>query len=214
MESGRLTGEGKGAELNSHRGYLMKKKNRAVFLDRDGTICQEVGYLDSIDRFCLIPRSGAAIKLLNEQGFRTVVVTNQSGVARGYFSESRVQEIHAELFRQLRNEGAFLDAVYFCPHHPTEGKPPFLQICDCRKPAPGLLLRAAEDLGLDLTKSYTVGDCFADLECGRRVGAKGVLVLTGYGKEELGYQTENPASFVANDLYEAVQWIITQTDTV
>jgi D-glycero-D-manno-heptose 1,7-bisphosphate phosphatase len=186
------------------------KLHRAVFMDRDGTICEEVGYLDSIERFRLIPRSGAAIRLLNHRGFKAVVVTNQSGVARGYFSEVRLQELHAELSRQLREEGAFLDGIYYCPHHPTEGQEPYRKICDCRKPAAGLLMKAAEDLDLDLTLSYAVGDRLADLECGYRAGAKGVLVLTGYGKEELASQKEKwetQPSFIAGDLYEAVRWI-------
>jgi D-glycero-D-manno-heptose 1,7-bisphosphate phosphatase len=183
----------------------------AVFMDRDGTICEEVGYLDSIERFRLIPRSGPAIRLFNDQGFKAVVVTNQSGVGRGYFSEVRLQELHAELSRQLREEGAFLDGIYYCPHHPTEGQEPYRKICDCRKPAAGLLMKAAGDLGLDLALSYAVGDRIADLECGQRVGAKGVLVLSGYGKEELESQKERwgtPPSFIAADLYEAVRWII------
>jgi D-glycero-D-manno-heptose 1,7-bisphosphate phosphatase len=189
----------------------MTKGHVAVFMDRDGTICEEVGYLDSVERFLLLPRSGAAIKLLNDRGFKAVVVTNQSGVARGYFSEARLQELHAELFRQLGQEGAFLDGIYYCPHHPSEGEEPYRKICECRKPAPGLLRKAAEDLDLDLTLSYTVGDRLADLECGQRVGAKGVLVLSGYGKEELQFQKEKwgfQPSFIAGDLYEAVRWII------
>lgn len=187
------------------------KLHAAVFMDRDGTICEEVGYLDSVERFRLIRRSGAAIRLLNHWGFKAVVVTNQSGVARGLFSEVCLQELHAELSRQLRAEGAFLDGIYYCPHHPTEGQEPYRKICDCRKPAAGLLKKAAEDLELDLTRSYAVGDRFADLECGHRAGAKGVLVLTGYGKEELASEKEKwetPPSFIAGDLYEAVRWII------
>ena len=183
----------------------------AVFMDRDGTICEEVGYLDSVERFRLIPGSGAAIRLLNQRGFKAVVVTNQSGGARGFFSEVRLQELHAELSRQLREEGAFLDGIYYCPHHPTEGQGPYRKICDCRKPAAGLIVKAAGDLRLDLALSYAVGDRIADLECGQRVGTKGVLVLTGYGKEELASQKEKgetrPA-FIAGDLYEAVRWII------
>jgi D,D-heptose 1,7-bisphosphate phosphatase len=186
------------------------KLHAAVFMDRDGTICEEVGYLDSVERFRLIPRSGAAIRLLNQQGFKAVVVTNQSGVARGFISEARLQELHAELSRRLREEGAFLDGIYYCPHHPTEGEEPYRRICDCRKPAAGLLMKAAEDLDLDLTLSYAVGDRLADLECGYRAGAKGVLVLTGYGKEELASpkeKWETQPSFIAGDLYEAVRWI-------
>ena len=189
----------------------MKEGCLAVLMDRDGTICQEVGYLDSIERFRLIPRSAAAIKLLNNRGLKTVVITNQSGVARGFFSEARVAELHTELSRQLQKEGAFLDGIYYCPHHPSEGYEPYRRICDCRKPASGLLMRAAQDLRLDLSLSYIIGDRFLDLECGERVGAKGVLVLTGYGKEELATYEESRGkqpSFIAEDLYEAVKWIL------
>lgn len=188
----------------------------AVFMDRDGTICEEVGYLDSVERFRLLPGSAAAIKLLNDRGLKAVVVTNQSGVARGYFPESRLKELHDELCRQLRRGAeAFLDGIYYCPHHPSEGEAAYRRICDCRKPAAGLLLKAAEDLGLDLTASYMVGDRLEDLECGYRVGARGILVLTGYGKEELESQKaklETQPSFVAGDLYEAVKWIIANVE--
>lgn len=188
-----------------------RQENIAVFLDRDGTICEEVGYLSSPGQIRLIPGAGEAIRLLNENGIKTVVVTNQSGIARGFFSEERLGEIHRELCRQIRAEGAFLDAIYFCPHHPTEGKGPYLRPCDCRKPASGLILRAAAELDLDLRRSYCVGDRRADLECGMRVGARGVLVLTGYGKEESSFVGDDPGrrpSSVAADLREAVQWIL------
>ena len=188
-----------------------RQENIAVFLDRDGTICEEVGYLNAPEQIRLIPGAGEAIRQLNERGIKAVVVTNQSGVARGFFSEERLGEIHRELSRQIRAEGAFLDAIYFCPHHPTEGKGPRRRPCDCRKPASGLILRAASELGIDLKRSYCVGDRQADLECGMRVGAKGVLVLTGYGKEENSLIGDDPGrrpSSVAAGLREAVQWIL------
>ncbi|HEX9973234.1 MAG TPA: HAD family hydrolase, partial [bacterium] len=131
----------------------VSKKHKAVFLDRDGTICEEVGYLDSIERLRLLPRSAAAIRLLNDRRFKIVVVTNQSGVARGFFHEERLEEIHAELCRKLRDEGAYLDGIYYCPHHPSVGNGPYVQVCDCRKPASGLLQRAARELELDLSAS-------------------------------------------------------------
>jgi len=186
------------------------ERHRAVFMDRDGTICEEVGFLDSIERLRLIPRSGAAIKLLNDRGFKAVVVTNQSGVAKGFFPESLLQELHEELARQLRQEGGHLDGIYYCPHHPSEGSEPYLRVCDCRKPASGLLLRAAADLRLDLPASYVIGDHYSDVECGRRVGAKGILVLTGHGCGALT-QKENwvaPPDYIATDLYGAVEWVI------
>ncbi len=121
------------------------KKNRVVFLDRDGTICEEVGYLDDVERMKLIPHSGRAVRLLNQRGFRVVVITNQAGVAKGFFPESILKDLHAEMERQLREEGAHLDGIYYCPHHPTDGVGPYLRTCNCRKPATGLLERAAAD---------------------------------------------------------------------
>jgi D-glycero-D-manno-heptose 1,7-bisphosphate phosphatase len=188
------------------------KKARAVFLDRDGTICEEVGYLDSVERLCLIPGAAQGIKLLNERNFKVVVVTNQSGIARGYFSEARLQELHEELSRLLGKEGASLDAVYYCPHHPTEGKPPYLQVCGCRKPAPGLILKAAEELKIDLKNSFVVGDKMADIACGRESGVKGVLVLTGYGNGELASAADLRPSYVAPDLCRAAEWIVSQAE--
>jgi D-glycero-D-manno-heptose 1,7-bisphosphate phosphatase len=190
------------------------KKNRAVFLDRDGTICEEVGYIDSIERLHLIPRSAAAIKLLNERGFRVVMVTNQSGVARGFFPEAFLEELHAELRRRLREEGAYLDGIYYCPHHPVEGKAPYLQVCDCRKPASGLLHHAAHDFNLDLSASYVIGDHFSDVECAQGVGARGILLLTGHGQDALAQKERwsKPPAFVASDLFEAVNWILSHRE--
>ena len=184
--------------------------HRAVFLDRDGTICEEVGYLDSVEQLRLIPGSAAAIRLLNERGLKAVVVTNQSGVARGFFSELRLQEVHEELERLLRLEGAYLDGIYYCPHHPSDGNEPYIGVCDCRKPASGLLLRAAADLGLDLGASYVIGDHHSDVECAQRAGAIGILVLTGHGENSRA-ETESwpsPPAYIAPDLYAAVQWVI------
>jgi D-glycero-D-manno-heptose 1,7-bisphosphate phosphatase len=189
---------------------MERNKNISVFLDRDGTICEEVGYLRSPDQVRLLPGAAEAIRLANGRGIKTVVITNQSGVARGLFTEDQLQEIHRELARQLQNEGAFLDRIYFCPHHPSEGEDPYRRACDCRKPASGMVLRAASEMGIDLERSYCVGDRHADLECGMRVGTKGVLVLTGYGKEEWtsGVRTQGwRPSFVAAGLREAMEWI-------
>ena len=188
-------------------------RHRAVFLDRDGTICEEVGYIDSIARLQLIPRSAAAIKLLNDRGFKVVVVTNQSGVARDFFPEEFLEELHAELRRQLREEGAHLDGIYYCPHHPDEGKAPYLRVCDCRKPASGLLLQAARDLSLDLSTAYMIGDHFSDVECAQGIGAQGILLLTGHGLEALRQKEKwtRPPALIASDLFEAVNWILSNS---
>lgn len=187
-------------------------KYRAVFLDRDGTICAEVGYINSIEQMRLLPRSARAIHFLNQHGFKVVVVTNQSGVARGLIPEPHLVDIHAEMIRQLKEEGAFLDGIYYCPHHPEEGNPPYLQECRCRKPATGLLEQAALDLNLDLSLSYMIGDHYSDIECGKRIGAKTILLLTGHGRQALDRQEEWPSrpDHIAADLYDAVLWILQQ----
>lgn len=187
--------------------------HRAVFLDRDGTINEEVGYVNHLDRFRLLPGAARGIRLLNEHGFKTVVVTNQSGVARGYFPESLVQEVHQKMVDLLKGEGAYLDGIYYCPHHPHEGEPPYRQRCRCRKPATGLIEEAVRKLGIDLRGSYVVGDRGMDLEFAQAAGLEGVLVLTGYGKGEWEYLRDRwkvKPAHVAVDLYDAARWIIGQ----
>jgi D-glycero-D-manno-heptose 1,7-bisphosphate phosphatase len=140
-----------------------------------------------------------------------VVVTNQAGIARGYFSEDVLHEVNAALTAALRREGARLDGLYVCTHHPTEGEPPFRAACECRKPRPGLLHRAAAELGLDLARSTMVGDKPSDLVPGRTVGAAAVLVLTGYGLGEWEYRRkafETEPDHVAGDLLDAVDWAL------
>jgi D-glycero-D-manno-heptose 1,7-bisphosphate phosphatase len=155
----------------------------AVFLDRDGTINEEVGYLDRLEKLRLVPGAAEAIRLINGSGMKAVVVTNQSGVARGYFTEAFVDEVHTHLREMLREEGASLDGFYFCPHHPTEGRGVYLRHCNCRKPSPGLLLQAIEELSLEPECSYMIGDTVKDIEAASRIGARGILVRTGYGAE-------------------------------
>lgn len=192
------------------------KKNTAVFLDRDGVINEEVGYLDSLDKLKVIPSAYEAIKSINESGMKTVVITNQAGVAKGLFTEEFVRKTNDCLQTMLSQRGAYIDNFYYCPHHPTEGEEPYRQICDCRKPAPGMLLRAAQDLNIDLKKSYFVGDRFRDMEAAKKAAVKGVLVKTGYGSELLqdgGPDMATPESkpdFIAADILEAVRWILDQ----
>ena len=178
----------------------------AVFLDRDGTINEEMGYINHLSRFKLLPQAVPAIRRLNEAGVKVVVVTNQSGAARGYFPASLVDEVHALLKKILATGGAHLDGIYACLHHPDEG-------CVCRKPRPTLMEQAARDLNLDLARSYLVGDRYKDIETAANAGAKGVLVLTGYGRGEYHYlrdtQPVQPVH-VAPDLAEAVEWILVE----
>ncbi len=183
---------------------------RAVFIDRDGTISEEVGYINHLSRFRLFPYSAAALKQLHEDGFLAIVITNQAGVARGYFSEEMVQAIHKRMSEELEASGATLDAIYYCAHHPSVGQPPFRLDCDCRKPKPGLLLRAARDLDIDLANSWMVGDRYSDIELAANAGVKSVLVLSGYGRGEWEHQRDNWAiqpNLVAEDLLEAVSLI-------
>lgn len=187
--------------------------SKAVFLDRDGTINEEMGYINHLDRFVLLPYVGQAIRLLNQHGFKVVVITNQSGVARGYFPESLVHQIHQKMKDLLSKDGAYLDGIYFCPHHPDAGDPPYRQKCRCRKPATGLVEEAVKDLDIDCSKSYAIGDKGLDIEFAHQFGAKGILVLTGYGRgewENLKDRWLVKPDYVASNLYEAVQWILKQ----
>jgi len=190
------------------------KKNTAVFLDRDGTINEEVGYLDSLDKLKIIPSAYEAIRLINESGMKVVVISNQAGVARGFFTEDFVKLTHEHLQTALRQQGATIDNFYYCPHHPTEGIEPYRKDCNCRKPAPGMLLRAVQDLNIDLTRSYLVGDRFNDMEAGKKIGVRGILVKTGFGQSLLQDDgpdeatPENKPDFIAADILEAVKWIL------
>jgi D-glycero-D-manno-heptose 1,7-bisphosphate phosphatase len=183
----------------------------AVFIDRDGTLTDEVGYVNHPSRLRLLPRSAEAIRRLNAARVPAVVVTNQAGIARGYFSADVLAAVNDALVAQLAQAGARLDGIYVCPHHPTEGEPPYRARCECRKPKPGLLRQAAAELSLDLIRSTMIGDKPSDLLPGRDVGAAGVLVLTGYGRGEWEYRREHfevKPDHVADDLLDAVEWIL------
>ena len=190
------------------------KKKPAIFLDRDGVIIEEVGHLDSLDKLMIFPSTFEAVRLINQSDFKTVVITNQAGVAKGLFTEAFVWQTHQYLQDALKNQNAFIDAFYYCPHHPTEGTPPYRRICDCRKPAPGLFLKAAHDMDIDLFGSYMIGDRYRDIEAAHKAGSKGVLVRTGYGKDILtnaGPDHETPQGkpeFIADDILQAVHWIL------
>src|SRR6187431_2427615 len=184
---------------------------RAVFLDRDGTIVEEAGYLDRLERLFFFPYSVDAVRALNRAGFAVVVITNQAGIARGIVKESFVEEAHQFIARRLEAGGATIDAFYYCPHYPEGTVAEFRATCDCRKPQPGLLLRAAADLNLDLEHSFVVGDRWHDLAAGQAVGASGVLVRTGLGKQDEWEPAAGttPAAVVDN-LMDAAAWILEQ----
>ena len=175
---------------------------RAVFMDRDGTISEEVGYMYHAGLYKVFSWSGPAIRKINEHGMKAVVITNQSGVGRGYFNEDSVEEIHGILRNELAAHQAKLDAIYACIHHPESG-------CDCRKPNSGMLLRARDELNIDLTQSFVIGDKYLDVETAHNVGAKGILVLTGYGQQEREkYKSSRQPDFIADNLMTAVDAIL------
>ena len=183
----------------------------AVFLDRDGVISEEVGYLSDLSQLQLIPEAAQAVHRLNAIGLKVIIITNQSGVARGYFSESQVREVHREMEKMLSAQRAQIDAIYYCPHHPEGTVGQYRRECDCRKPSPGMLAQAADEHGIDLTQSYLVGDKLTDVECAQRAGTRGILVLTGYGKDEekkIHDASSAKPVFIAQNLLEAAQWII------
>mgnify|MGYP003393251197 CR=1 FL=1 len=196
----------------SRKGYPYKKTiTPAVFLDRDGTICHDVGYLNDITRLRLIPKASEAIKLINKNNMKAVVITNQSAVARGYLTEEKLKKINDALSVRLSKSSAFLDAVYYCPHHPEVGNDIYKKACDCRKPEPGLLKKAANELSINMKDSYMIGDKITDIQLAYKAKIKGILVLTGYGKKEYGIIKKNGLKhpdYVAKDLHDAVRWIL------
>jgi D-glycero-D-manno-heptose 1,7-bisphosphate phosphatase len=190
----------------------MKPKRRpAVFMDRDGTLCHEVGYVNHPTRLRLYPWAVDAVRAVNRAGWLAVVVTNQAGVARGYFPESVLEEVQRRLRAAVEAGGARFDAVYTCVHHPSVGQPPYRADCDCRKPRPGMLRRAERELGADVARSWVVGDRHGDLQLAWNAGARGALVKSGYGLGELAYVapgwTRQP-DLVAENLLEAVERIL------
>jgi len=180
-------------------------KGAAVFLDRDGTLIREVNYLTALEQIEILPSVVSALRLLRAHGFKLVMVTNQSVVARGALSEAGLQNIHAEIVNRLAQEGAALDGIYYCPHHPTEGLGEYRIVCDCRKPKSGMIRRAAEELAIDPALSYVVGDQLSDIELAGAVGATGILV----GRDEAAAGGAAPLNFpVVANLGGAAEWII------
>jgi len=193
--------------------------NQAVFLDRDGTIAKDVHYCRRPEDFEIFPTVPEAIKLLNENSFTVVVITNQSGIARGYFTEGTLVQIHQKMKDELAKYGAWVDAIYYCPHHPDDG-------CQCRKPKTALFLKAAEEHNIDLKNSYMVGDQQMDIDAGKALGCKTALVTTGPQSPisspkspvpdtqsmNLKPGTLNPElqmpDYTAQNLLEAARWIV------
>lgn len=182
-----------------------------VFLDRDGTLNEEVGYIREVSNLNLIAGAADAVKRLNAAGVAAVLTTNQSGVARGYYSEDHIHQLHERLTKLLDEHGAKLDAVYYCPHLPEGVVEPFNCVCQCRKPEPGMVeLALQEHPEFDRKRAYVVGDKSTDVELAHKFGGKGVLVTTGYGQDVLDgkYQWPVQPDFIARDIIEAVDWIL------
>ncbi len=182
---------------------------RAVFLDRDGTIIEEVGYLDRPERVEFFPWTIEAIRVLNRAGLAVVLVSNQSGIARGFFTADVVDAVHERMSEMLAAGGARIDAYYYCPHHPDGRVQELAKVCDCRKPARGLVDRAVAEFGIDPARSFVVGDRWLDVGLARKVGARGVLVRTGYGESEEHKAPEGmTADAVVDNLIAASSWIL------
>lgn len=183
----------------------------AVFVDRDGTICEEVGYVNHLDRVQVFSWAAEAIRKLNQAGLPVIVVTNQSGVGRGYFSEDLVKQVHMKIALELAANNARLDAFYYCPHHPTATIEEYRKECRCRKPAAGMLEEAAKRFNLDLKSSYVVGDSYRDVQLGHEAGARSILVMTGYGRGEYEHHRKSwprLPDMIAENLLEAVGKIL------
>lgn len=182
--------------------------NRAVFLDRDGVIIQEPPhYVYKLDQLKIIPKSTDAIKLLNLNDYKVIIVSNQAGIAYGYYLEKDAILFNQSMKEELILHDVHIEAIYYCPHHPEAKVRKYRLNCDCRKPKPGMLKKAEKELGIDLKSSYMIGDKKSDIDAGKSVGCKTILVLTGYGMKELekydiGYD------IIANNLYDAVKKIL------
>jgi D-glycero-D-manno-heptose 1,7-bisphosphate phosphatase len=177
-----------------------------LFFDRDGTLNTELDFLSRPEELQLIPNAARAIREANEFGVKVFVITNQSGIARGLFTETDLAAIHHRLVSMLTREGARIDAIYFCPHHPDYGKTPYKRNCSCRKPKPGMLRKARSEHGVRLSQSFVIGDRCIDMQAGRAAGCRTALVLTGYGAvEREECLRARSVDFVARDAYEA--WI-------
>lgn len=184
---------------------------RAVFLDRDGTLIEDVGHLHRLQDVYVYPNAFEAVRRINQRGLPAIVITNQSAVARGFLTEDELRRLHRGLRKMFLEKGARLDAFYYCPHHP-EGNEPYRQVCQCRKPEPGLLLQAAEDLEIELNTSHVIGDRLADVGAAFRVNCGSVLVKTGYGLAELESLAEEGSGihphYIAEDVLDGVNWIL------
>jgi D-glycero-D-manno-heptose 1,7-bisphosphate phosphatase len=184
--------------------------NPAVFLDRDGTLIEDVGYLSRVEDLSWFPWSIDAIRLLNRAGFLVFVTTNQGGIGLGFYDQQLVHDVHAIMSGDVAASGGRIDDLFFCPHHPLAVTPELRIECDCRKPRPGMIQQARARHSIDVTRSFVVGDKLADVGMATNAGAQGILVRTGYGEATLAQHAGAVpgAAFVAQTLLEAVDWIL------
>ena len=195
---------------------------QAIFIDRDGTLIEEIGHLHRAEDIRIYPEAFEAVRKVNQRGTLAIVITNQSAIARGLLNEEELGHLHRSLQATFQREEARIDAFYYCPHHPEAGTGTYTQECTCRKPQPGMLLRAARELQLELATSYMIGDKLVDVEAGHRAGCQAVLIKTGYGEGELQLLDEGQASaplsenslqrpdHVAENVLRAIDWIMEQ----
>lgn len=193
---------------------ILKMKKKAVFLDRDGTINKDVGYPGSFQAIEIFSYSYEAIRRINQAGLLAIIVTNQSGIGRGLIEERNLLEIHQKLKESFAEYEAHFDGIYYCPHYLFSPAPRYRMDCQCRKPNPGMGKKAAEELGVDLKKSYMIGDKVEDILFGMNIQATPILCLTGFGPESLPKLEEiriKPA-YVAANLLDAVNWILKEEE--
>ena len=187
----------------------------AIFIDRDGTINEDVGYVSSPDDLIIYPWAAEAVRLINESQFKAIVITNQSGIARELYTEETLCAIHERMSGELARECARIDAIYYCPHHPEIGGERYRRACECRKPNSGLLRQAAREHDIVLARSYVIGDKASDINLATGAGSRGVLVLTGYGRETLANRERWPCEpeIIADNLLEAVKLVLDRSQT-
>lgn len=185
-------------------------KKRAIFLDRDGTINKDVGYPNSYTMIDIFSYSFEAVKKINQANFLAVVVTNQSGIGRGYIEEKNLQALHQKMARAFGRHGAHFDGIYYCPHYEDSDQAEYRGKCSCRKPKPGMAQQAAQDLDIDLSQSYMIGDKEEDILFGKNAQAVPILVLTGFGTKALPQLRKKGIEpvYVADTLLDAVDWIL------
>lgn len=183
----------------------------SVFIDRDGTINVDGGYINHPDNFIIYPFAAQAIRMLNKANYLAVIVTNQSGIGRGFYMEDMMNTLHQKMYDQFEKQGAKIDGLYYCPHDPNSKDEKYRVVCDCRKPKSGLLKQALKDLPIDVNQTYFIGDKMSDMQAGWDIGSKGIMVKTGYGRGDIENKSvswNRKPDIYAENLLEAVKIIL------